>query len=192
MVHQSTKEEKSRVMNTLLLGLCMDPIIRWYFPEPHAFVRDAPKLLDLISGKAFEHNTAYHTDNFTCCALWLPPNVHPDDEGIARYLEEILDRRLFEEVIALESEMSKSIPKEDCWHLSFIAADPAETGKGYGSKLLDHTLRLCDDDKMPAYLESTNRANLTLYQRYGFDLLNEIQIGNSPPVYTMIRQPRGL
>ncbi|MGB5329117.1 MAG: hypothetical protein WBO58_12925, partial [Gammaproteobacteria bacterium] len=66
MIHQSTKEEKSRVMNTLLLGLSMDPIIRWYFPEPHEFLSNAPKLLDLISGKAFEHNTVYHTENFTC------------------------------------------------------------------------------------------------------------------------------
>ena len=61
--------------------------------------------------------------------------------------------------------ISRSIPKEACWHLSFIAADPAQTGKGHGSKLLDHTLRLIDEDKKPAYLESTNRANLTRVRR---------------------------
>ncbi len=189
MIHRSTKEQKRKVMNTLLLGLSMDPLFRWYFPEPDEFLSNAPALLDLISGKAFEHNTVYHTENFTCCALWLPPDVHPDDDGISRYLEEKLEGPRLKEVSALEAEMSKSIPKEACWHLSLIVADPAQTGKGHGSKLLDHTLRLIDEDKKPAYLESTNRANLTLYERYGFDLINEIQIGNSPTIYSMIRQP---
>ena len=146
-------------------------------------------MLELISGKAFEHNTVYHTDNFTCCAFWLPPDVHPDDQGIASYLEEKLEGSLLEEVSALENEISKSIPTEACWHLSFIAADPAHTGKGHGSRLLDHTLKLVDEDQKPAYLESTNRANLTLYERYGFESLNEIQVGSSPTIYTMIREP---
>ena len=190
MIHQSTIADRNRVISTLLLGLCMDPLIRWYFPKPYEFLENAPKLLDLIAGQAFEHNTVYHTENFTCCALWLPPDVHPDEEGIARYMEEKFDGPLLNEVIAMEAEMSKSIPEEACWHLPFIAADPAQTGKGYGSRLMDHTLRLVDEDRKPAYLESTNRANLSLYKRYGFELLNEIQIGSSPCVYTMIRQPQ--
>jgi len=190
MIYQSTIADKQKVMDTLLLGLSMDPIIRWYFPEPHNFLAHAPGLLDLISGKAFEQNTAYHTENYTCCALWLPPHVHPNEDDITRYLEERLNSMLFKEVSAMEAELAKSIPKEACWHLAFIAADPSQTGKGYGSKMLTHTLTKCDEDNEPAYLESTNKANLTLYQRYGFELTNEIQVGNSPLIYTMMRQPR--
>jgi hypothetical protein len=39
----------------------------------------------------------------------------------------------------------------------------------------------------PAYLESTNPANLPLYQRHGFETLDIIQEGSSPPLFPMLR-----
>jgi hypothetical protein len=39
-------------------------------------------------------------------------------------------------------------------------------------------------------LESTNEANLTLYQRHGFELVGNIQAGSSPSMFPMIREPR--
>ncbi len=178
------------MIDTLVLGLSTDPVIRWYFPQSHQFLVNAPIFLDLIGGEAFEHNTAYHSDEFACSALWLPPNVHPDVDGIKKLLTEALDGFLLEEASAMEEQFEKFVPSEPCWHLAIIAVDPALTGNGHGSKMLEHTLRICDEDKKPVYLESTNRANLTLYQRYGFELLGEIQVGSSPIVYPMMREPR--
>lgn len=56
--------------------------------------------------------------------------------------------------------------------------------------MLEHTLKVCDADKKLAYLESTNPANITLYQRHGFELVGEIQAGSSPVLYPMRREPR--
>jgi len=44
--------------------------------------------------------------------------------------------------------------------------------------------------KKLAYLESTNPANLSLYQRHGFEFIGNIQAGTSPPLFPMIREPR--
>ena len=55
---------------------------------------------------------------------------------------------------------------------------------------MSHALELCDRDKLPAYLESTNAANLSLYKRFGFKLLAEVQVGQSPKRYPMLRQPQ--
>ena len=46
------------------------------------------------------------------------------------------------------------------------------------------------DPDLPAYLESSNPANVPLYQRHGFEVLGEIQVGSSPPVFPMYRPPR--
>ena len=81
-------------------------------------------------------------------------------------------------------------PDEPCWHLAFISVDPAQQNKGLGSALLEHTLRVIDQEKKLAYLESTNEANLTLYQRHGFELEGNIQAGNSLSLFPMIREPR--
>jgi ribosomal protein S18 acetylase RimI-like enzyme len=190
MNYKSTEADMNRVIDTIVLGFSIDPIVRWLFSEPHAFLANFPTLLKLFGGGAFEHNSAYHTDEFVCSALWLPPDVHPDEEGIVELLEEKLDGPLLQDAFAMFEQMDKFHPVEPCWHLAFIATDPAQTGRGYGSKLLEHTLRVCDADKKLAYLESTNPANITLYQRHGFELAGEIQAGSSPTMYPMRREPR--
>jgi ribosomal protein S18 acetylase RimI-like enzyme len=68
--------------------------------------------------------------------------------------------------------------------------DPTRQGKGYGSALLEHALALCDRDGKLAYLESSNPANIPLYERHGFEVAGTIQAGSSPPFWPMVRKPR--
>jgi ribosomal protein S18 acetylase RimI-like enzyme len=81
-------------------------------------------------------------------------------------------------------------PEEDHWYLPLIGVDPAHQGKGFGGALMSHALVACDRDSLPAYLETANPANIPLYERYGFELLGEIQVGSSPLMFPMLRQPR--
>jgi hypothetical protein len=59
-----------------------------------------------------------------------------------------------------------------------------------GGVLMTAALARCDRDRVPAYLESTNPRNLTLYLRHGFEALATIQVGTSPPLVPMLRRPR--
>jgi ribosomal protein S18 acetylase RimI-like enzyme len=63
-------------------------------------------------------------------------------------------------------------------------------GRRYGSALLQHILLQCNRDHAPAYLESTNPANIRLYERHGFEVLDTIQVGSSPPIFPMLRAAR--
>ena len=81
-------------------------------------------------------------------------------------------------------------PQEPCWYLPLIAADPAHTGQGLGAALMRHALAKVDADGLPAYLESSNPRNISLYQRYGFEVMGEIQAGSSPVMTPMIRPAR--
>ena len=54
---------------------------------------------------------------------------------------------------------------------------------------MQHALAACDRDGTCAYLESTNPRNIPLYQRHGFELLGTIQVGMSPPIFPMLREP---
>lgn len=76
------------------------------------------------------------------------------------------------------------------WYLAYVAVDPAYRGKGLGTALMKHSLDICDRDHLPAYLESTNAANLSIYKRHGFELLAEVQVGNSPKRYSTLRPAR--
>jgi RimJ/RimL family protein N-acetyltransferase len=47
-----------------------------------------------------------------------------------------------------------------------------------------------DAEGLPAYLESSNPRNISLYQRFGFEAIGEIRAGGSPPVVPMLRKAR--
>ena len=91
------------------------------------------------------------------------------------------------EVFAVFEQMGRYHPQEPHWYLPLIGVDPAQQRKGYGSALLQHALRECDRDHAPAYLESSNPANIPLYERHGFRVLATIQVGTSPPIFPMLR-----
>jgi len=52
--------------------------------------------------------------------------------------------------------------------------------------LKDALLR-CDGEGLIAYLESSNPANISLYERHGFRVMAEIQCRDAPPLYPMLR-----
>jgi ribosomal protein S18 acetylase RimI-like enzyme len=81
-------------------------------------------------------------------------------------------------------------PRELHWYLPTIGVQPHLHRVGLGSALLAETLRRCDQEHLPAYLESSNPANTALYQRFGFEALGIIRVGHSPPMLPMLRAAR--
>jgi hypothetical protein len=49
---------------------------------------------------------------------------------------------------------------------------------------------VCDRAGLAAYLESTNPRNISLYVRFGFEIVGTIQVGSSPPIFPMRRKPQ--
>lgn len=190
MIKVSTEVESSRAISSLVLGFGTDPIFRWLYPEAQDYLAYFPTIVQLFGGGAFAHGTACHMQNYAGAALWLPPDIHPDEEGLTELLQNHFEGAQLEEIFSIFEQMDKFHPDIPCWHLAFIAVDAAQQNKGFGSALLEHTLKAVDSDKKLAYLESTNEANLTLYQRHGFELVGNIQAGDSPPLFPMIREPR--
>ena len=63
-------------------------------------------------------------------------------------------------------------------------------GKGIASKLMRPMLEFCDDEKVVAYLETNKAPNVGLYQHYGFTLMKEERIPQTPVThYSMVRKP---
>ncbi|MEP1930132.1 MAG: GNAT family N-acetyltransferase [Roseibium sp.] len=91
---------------------------------------------------------------------------------------------------ALISRSAAYCPTNPHWYLGLIAVDPAYRGRGVGTKLLEFCLTIVDHDELPAYLESTNAANLSLYKRFGFQQLAEVSVGSSPIRFPMFRAAR--
>jgi ribosomal protein S18 acetylase RimI-like enzyme len=190
MIKASSEADAARVIDTIVLGFSADPIMRWLYPQPQEYLRFFPMITRLFGGRAFDHDSAYHLDGYIGSALWLPPGIHPDEEGLVSLLKDSLSDSILNDAFSLLEQMERFNPKEPCWHLAFIAVDPAHQSNGLGSRMLEHSLKACDKDRKIAYLESTNPANLPLYKRHGFELVGEMQAGSSPLMFPMKREPQ--
>jgi GNAT superfamily N-acetyltransferase len=179
-----------RAVSVQVTAFSADPIMRWLWPEPREYLRHFPELVHGFGGGAFAHGAAHVTATFVGGTLWLPPGVTPDDEALERLTTESIPEPARSEVSSILEQMSAAHPKEPHWHLAFVGVDPAHQAKGIGAALLRHTLARVDEQHLHAYLESSNRTNLSLYRRHGFEVIREIQMGGSPPVFPMVRAPR--
>jgi len=183
-------DQQRRAISTIVTGFSADPIARWFLPEPHQYLTYFAQLIPLMGGAAFEHGSAYCTDDFMAASLWVPPNAHSDQEAMGELASKAIPERDQEKMFTFMGQMGEFHPTEPHWYLPLIAVDPTRQGAGLGSALLIHALEICDRDGLPAYLESTSPRSRPLYERHGFEAIGEIQVADSPPMWPMLRKLR--
>jgi len=182
--------DEARIIGVLTLAFSSDPMARWSQPDPQKYLENFPLIAAAFGGNAFANETAYYADGYAGAALWLPPGVGPDDETLTTLLERIAPEEIKNDMPGIFEQMEKYHPTEPHWYLPMIGVDPSQQGKGVGSTLMKHALVPCDRDGVIAYLESSNPKNISLYERHGFEVIGEIQVGSSPTLRPMLRQPR--
>jgi len=192
-VRVAAEEDRAMVIDTMTLGFACDPFVRWMLPSAAAYLEICPQMTEAFGGGAIGAGSAYIADKGKAAALWIPPGLESKDSAIGEILSANVPAEIQEDAMAIFAEMDAYHPHDaPCWFLPMIAADPVWLGKGLGGALMKHALRRVDQDRLPAYLESSNQRNISLYQRHGFEVIGEIQHGSSPVVTPMLRPAREL
>ena len=192
IIKTATASDEAPAIAVVVLAFSADPAARWTWPDPNQYLMHFPSFVRAFGGKAFAHGSAYYVDGYAGAALWLPPEVRPDEDALITLLQRTVSAQVQKDVFAVFEQMGRYHPREPHWYLPLIGVDPPQQGKGHGAALLQHALIPCDRDHTLAYLESTNPKNIPLYERHGFELLDTIQVGASPPIFPMLRTPRRL
>jgi ribosomal protein S18 acetylase RimI-like enzyme len=185
-----TAVEAESAIDTVVLAFAADPMARWSWPQSHQYLTTMPKLVRAFGASAFSHGGAFCTDGYVGVALWLPPGVHPNESALDDVVRTSVSSSILDYVLAVFEQMATYHPKGPRWYLPLIGVDPAHQGQGHGDGLMRAALERCDRDHVPAYLESSNPRNISLYRRHGFKELWTIQAGSSPTVVPMLRPPR--
>jgi ribosomal protein S18 acetylase RimI-like enzyme len=181
-------QDRERVISAIVLAFVNDPVTRWSWPDPYRYLTYFPEFANAFGGKAFEQGTAHTVAEFSGGALWLPPGIQPDEEVLVGLMERSIDSGRLKVVFAMLEKMGTYHPADPHWYLPLIGVEPAKQGHGYGGSLLRHALEQIDREGRTAYLESTNPANIPLYQRHGFEVIGTIQVEDSPALFPMIRR----
>ena len=186
-------EDEERVGALLSVSFTDDPFVRWLLPNALDFLRDSREHARRTYSAAFDSGTVFVIGDFAGVALWLPPGAKADRSEEIKQAESdtVSERTVFPpEFPELIARSGAYCPKEPHWYLGLIAVDPSYRGRGVGTKLMEHCLAMVDRDRLPAFLESTNSANLSLYRRFGFNELGEVRVGKSPPRFPMLREAK--
>jgi GNAT superfamily N-acetyltransferase len=93
-------------------------------------------------------------------------------------------------VLPALSAVERKHPKGAHMYLAVLGTDPSAQGQGIGSAAIASGLGLADSEGLPAYLESSKERNIDFYARFGFKVVEELQLpGGGPKVWRMWREP---
>lgn len=170
-----------------------DPVVSFLFPDPRTRAARYGRLVAAILRTTRGRRRALRTTG--AAALWLPPEQHhltvPDIARLAPTATIAMrTTRLIRALPALDA-VDRAHPKEPHWYLFLLGSTPAARGGGHGRAVVDPVLAECDEQGLPAYLESSNPDNVPYYARLGFELRGEaISRHGTPPLIPMWREPR--
>ena len=113
-----------------------------------------------------------------------------DGGAVENVFRETAQSEHLDDLLATFEKMDEWHPDEEHWYLPIVGVEPNAQGRGLGGALMRHATARADAQGVPAYLESSNPRNISLYERHGFEVMGEIQIGAGPLVTPMLRRPR--
>ncbi len=142
------------------------------------------------TGPSFRDHAEIHmTADDSASAVWLRPPGHfsqPVTEQL-RMLPVLL--ALFglgtPRALGLLNAMETQHPTDAAhWYLLGLATRRDRQGQGIGGRLLSFGLARVDAERLPAYLESSNPRNISLYERHGFRITRRLDLPKGAPTAT--------
>ena len=108
----------------------------------------------------------------SAAALWETPKKNSENDssysGVIAATVAVLGEQWITDRLLNLNPLFEAKPKTPHWYLAFIGTRPEERGKGLASVLIAEITKICDEEKIPAYLESSNPENVSLYENHGF------------------------
>ena len=181
------ESDQARVISTLVSAFIEDPVERWLFPEPLAYLTHFPAFAAAFSGEAFARRTVWMLEEFAAVAVWFPPDVEPAAEAIVAALSASVSQEQHADMFAALEQMDAAHPTFPHWYLPWLAVDAPRRASGLGVQLLRLCLAVVDDDRLPVYLETPSPRTIPFYERHGFEITNVTQAGSCPPITSMLR-----
>lgn len=190
-------DELDRVSGVLGRAFQEDPMWRW------ALGRDAVDERRARLGRFFDaiarllhrrHELTFTAGEFAGAAVWVPPDQWRfslvDEARLAPAVLASFGAAGTVRLLRLLGGVERAHLRAPHYYLFAIGADPAHQGRGVGAALLAPMLARCDEEGLPAYLESSNPQNLSFYRRHGFAATGELRFGDGVVVTPMRREPR--
>jgi GNAT superfamily N-acetyltransferase len=191
----ATPDDLDAIGRCLASAFFEDPVWgRWAFPNLAARRELLPRLLGFWAEAGIRRPWVRIIGDVQAAAVWIPPGVAEltdvqEVEFAALASTLFADRA--DELNDLFERFAEHHPSDQPhYYLSMWGTRRDHAGRGIGTALLKENLARIDAEGMPAYLESSNPANLPRYEALGFRPRSEFGPPNGPVITTMWRAAR--
>ena len=187
-------DDLSAVATTLAGAFDTDPAWTWVFPDPARRPVQLRAFWLLLLEGAVDHGWIWTTPDAGAATVWIPPGkpelTTAQEARVADMFEESLGPDVWRWALLNEAFEAAHPAAPEHYYLSLFGTRPDLRGRGLGMALLADNLARIDAEGAPAYLESTNPANLDRYRSVGFVDHGSFALGDDGPVVTtMWREP---
>jgi GNAT superfamily N-acetyltransferase len=170
-----------------------DPWFGWLYPSADAWPEHPRQWFALVLDRAFSKGHTFVAESGV--ATWIPPDVKFPEEADANLAVDLLSSHLGEraaEAFGVLRQAGGVFPDQPRFHCVYVGVARTAQGRGTGRALLTRVLEVCDRDRLPASLTSTNDTNLPWYRSLGFREIGEIAVPDAQfSLRPMWREPAG-
>jgi ribosomal protein S18 acetylase RimI-like enzyme len=185
MIRRAGNQDFGMLTGVLMRAFAEDPLAKWLAKDEtgHRILFEETVRFGLSAGEVLT------TSESQGAAIWFAPGKYTlGAGGLMRLIPKVAKAfgpwQMLPKVIAV-NEVGKRHPKEPHWYLFSFGVDPPWQGKGVGGALMRHQLEKISG---PAYLETALEKNVALYERFGFSVVEKVQVPRGgPPVWLMWR-----
>lgn len=194
------KSEVGATSQVLSRAFHDDPLFTFFIPDARRRQNKLHHVMNTVVRYSVSWGEVYTTSpNFEGVSVWLPS--HKVEMNFWRGLRSgglsiILHLGLaatFKQlsVSDLMCSVHKRLISSPHWYLYLLGVEPPLQGKGHASNVMKVMLNRADQEGFACYLDNSNEKNLSMYQHYGFKVVEEYQVLESDVrLWAMLREPR--
>ncbi|MFD5596004.1 GNAT family N-acetyltransferase [Streptomyces griseorubiginosus] len=187
----ATPADTDALVSVFTSAFFHDPVWGPAFPDEARRAEQAAVMWRVYAGSAVRYPWSLVTDGVEAAAVWIPPGgtelTVAEAAGLEGKLAAATDPGTARAIMEVGERFEAVHPAEPFFYLTLLGTHADHRGKGLGMGLLAEGLHRVDELGAPAYLESTNPANLKRYEGAGFAKRDEIALAGGQVVTTMWR-----
>lgn len=195
-VRKMTAADGDAIARVMAEAFYDDPLMAWTLPRDAKRFQRLESIFALsISRIWLPQDECYVSEQRIGAAMWMPPGTWKLSPLAQLRLIPAMARAAWSDlprVVKLDSFVEKRHPHEPpSWYLNAMGVTPDWQGRGIGTALMRPVLERCDADRVPAYLETSTTRGRALYERTGFEVVEECRVADdAPPIWRMWRKPQ--
>jgi ribosomal protein S18 acetylase RimI-like enzyme len=170
-----------------------DPVTRWVYASDRRRPHWSQRFFRWQVRRLLHQDATWTVDDGAGAALWaLPGRWREETRETLNLLRLTLPGVLprLPRVLVGLGQVEARHPAGRHLYLAVLGVDPDRQGEGLGSRVIQPGLDLCDQERLPAYLETGKERNVAFYGRHGFEVVDRLDLPRGPPVWFLWREPR--